>query len=82
MMNEKGVEMLNLFKRPFEKDTLEDWGKLSIDIAKVAILAMPVVLYGESAIPIKIANVLFLTGGAYCSLIIGRKFRAMKEGVS
>lgn len=71
--------MLNLFKRPFEKDTLDDWGKLSIDIAKVAILGMPVVLYGESDFLIKIVNVLSLAGGTYSSLVVGRKFRAMKE---
>ena len=40
--------MLNLFKLPIEKSSLEAWSKLSDDVAKVDILAMPVILYGET----------------------------------
>ena len=32
--------MLNLFKLPIEKSSLEAWSKLSDDVAKVDILAM------------------------------------------
>lgn len=40
--------MLNLFKRPIEPEIKEDWSKLTLDIAKVALLAIPVVVYGNS----------------------------------
>lgn len=36
--------MFRLFKPPFEISTLEAWSKMSDDIAKVAILAVPVML--------------------------------------
>lgn len=36
--------MLNLFKQPMETTTFEAWAKMSDDIAKVAILAVPVML--------------------------------------
>lgn len=39
--------MFNLIMRPIEPETLEDWKKISIDIAKVAILAIPVIFYGK-----------------------------------
>ncbi len=49
--------MLNIFTKPFEQETLDDWAKLSVDIAKVAILAIPVILYGKDALLIKFINV-------------------------
>ncbi len=36
--------MFNLFRSPIEKSSLSAWSKLTDDIAKVAILAMPVIL--------------------------------------
>ena len=45
--------MFNLFKLPIEKGSLEAWSKLSDDVAKVAILAVPVILYGEQALSLK-----------------------------
>lgn len=78
-MMSKGKLMLNLFKKPIEKDSLEDWAKLSIDVAKVAILAIPVILYGKDPVYIKLINSFLLGLGAYSGLIAGRKFRKMKE---
>ena len=46
--------MLNLFTRPIEKETLENWAKLAGDIGKVAILAIPVLLYGKDPIFLKL----------------------------
>lgn len=73
--------MWKIFRKPFEKETLDDWAKLSVDIAKVAILAIPVILYGNDAFLIKIINVTLLACGAYGGLSAGRKFRQMKEEV-
>ncbi|WP_225981330.1 hypothetical protein [Mannheimia pernigra] len=52
--------MWNITKRPFEKETLDDWAKLSVDVAKVAILAIPVILYGRDPVTIKLINNLAL----------------------
>lgn len=72
--------MLNLFKLPIEKSSLEAWSKLSDDVAKVAILAMPVILYGEQALFLKGLNISFLLVIAYVCLVMGRKFRQLVEG--
>lgn len=74
--------MFKLSKTPYEKETLEDWAKLSVDIAKVAILAIPVMLYGNDSVIIKLLNTALLSIGAYSGLVAGRKFRKMKEEVS
>lgn len=73
--------MWNITKRPFEKETLDDWAKLSVDIAKVAILAIPVILYGKDPIIIKLVNSALLGLGVYGGLFAGRKFRKMKEEI-
>ncbi len=72
--------MLNLFKLPIEKSSLEAWSKLSDDVAKVAILAMPVILYGEQLLFLKGLNISFLLVIAYVCLVMGRKFRQLVEG--
>ncbi|QLB44845.1 hypothetical protein [Mannheimia pernigra] len=71
--------MWNITKRPFEKETLDDWAKLSVDVAKVAILAIPVILYGRDPVTIKLINTILLGIGVYGGLFAGRKFRKMKE---
>lgn len=71
--------MLNLFKKPIEKETLDDWAKLSVDVAKVAILAIPVILYGKDPIYLKCINSFLLALGVYGGLIAGRRFRKIKE---
>ena len=72
--------MLNLFKLPIEKSSLEAWSKLSDDVAKVAILAMPVILQGEQPLFLKGLNISFLLIIAYACLVMGRKFRQLVEG--
>ena len=72
--------MLNLFKLPIEESSLEAWSKLSDDVAKVAILAMPVILYGEQSLFLKGLNISFLLIIAYVCLVMGRKFRQLVEG--
>ncbi|QIM62873.1 hypothetical protein A1D29_05985 [Pasteurellaceae bacterium Orientalotternb1] len=60
--------MFNLFKRPLHKDSLDSWCKILDDVAKVAILAIPVVLYNETLLAYKVANSLFLVSSAYLCL--------------
>ncbi|MCF7521559.1 hypothetical protein L4G92_05795 [Neisseria sp. ZJ106] len=67
--------MYNLFKRPIENASLEAWAKLADDVAKVAILAIPVVLYGTDPFPLKFFNSLLLLTGIYTCLLGGRLFR-------
>ncbi|MCX2962090.1 hypothetical protein [Rodentibacter caecimuris] len=71
--------MFNLFQSPIEKSSLEAWSKLTDDIAKVAILAMPVILYGENSLAFKGANIAFLLIIAYIFLVIGQFFRQLSE---
>ena len=66
--------MLNLFKLPIEKSSLEAWSKLSDDVAKV------VILYGEQPLFLKGLNISFLLIITYVCLVMGHKFRQLVEG--
>lgn len=70
--------MWNLAKPPIDNETLDEWTRLSTDIAKVAILAIPVMLYSDSSVAMKLFNFIFLAFGAYFSLYLGRLFKRMK----
>lgn len=74
--------MLNLFKKPIEKSSFEAWAKMSDDIAKVAILAIPVILYGKDPIFVKVLNSVLLAVAVYLFLIGGRLFRQKSEGAN
>lgn len=71
--------MWNLFKRPVEQSSFEAWAKISDDIAKVAILTVPVMLYGKDSIDWKITNILLLFCAIYLFLIGGRKLRQLSQ---
>lgn len=71
--------MLNIFKRPLHKDSLDSWCKMLDDIAKVAILAVPVVLYGTYPISYKVMNVVFLAVCAYSCLLSSDFMRKNKD---
>lgn len=71
--------MFNLFKRPIAKSNFEAWAKISDDIAKVAILAIPVMLYGKDPIYIKLLNTALLATASYLFLLGGRLFRTKAE---
>ncbi|MDO5059152.1 MAG: hypothetical protein Q4D82_04325, partial [Neisseria sp.] len=64
--------MYNLFKRPIEKATLEDWAKLTNNIAQIAVLAVPVVIYGADSVGRKIFNLVVLVFIIYTTLQSGR----------
>lgn len=71
--------MWNLFKTPIEKSSFEAWSKLTDDIAKVAILAIPVILYGNDANYTKGFNITMLILFTYFFLNCGRQLRRKLE---
>lgn len=71
--------MWNLFKSPIEKSSYESWSKLSDDIAKVAILAVPVILYGNDDASTKAFNISMLSLFTYFFLSCGRQLRRKLE---
>lgn len=74
--------MFNLLQRPIESETLDSWAKILEDIAKVAILAIPVVIFGQNANFFKGASTLALLMVAYFSLIGGKQIRKHKKYLS
>ncbi|MGO3859774.1 hypothetical protein AB8Q18_07250 [Neisseriaceae bacterium CLB008] len=65
----------NLLKPPFEVDTLNAWAHFIEDIAKVALIALPVVLYGDSSNIAKSLNAILLLFISYGSLLLSRRIR-------
>lgn len=71
--------MFNVFKRPFHQESLDSWCKMLDDIAKVAILALPVILYSEKGIGYKLINSLFLVISVYICLMVSDLTRKNKS---
>lgn len=69
---------MNIFKRPLHKDSLDSWCNILDDVAKVAILAIPVVLYNEILLTYKVANSAFLACSAYLCLFCADFMRKNK----
>lgn len=74
--------MFNLLKRPIESETLDAWAKILEDIAKVAILAIPVVIFGQNGVFFKSASTIALLMAAYFALIGGKQIRKHKVYLS
>ncbi|MCW9698030.1 hypothetical protein [Avibacterium sp. 20-129] len=74
--------MLNLFKRPIEIETLEAWAKMSEDMAKVAILAVPMITFGQNGTLFKIISSFTLVFIAYATLAVGKQLRKLKPKLS
>lgn len=72
--------MFNLIKSPIENDTLSAWAKITDDIAKIAFLAIPAIIYGEYSILFKTMNVIALSIGSYLFLLVGRMLRQQNGG--
>lgn len=71
--------MLNLFQKPFEPETLDVWAKMSDDVAKVAVLGIPAVIYmKDNAVWVKVLNVCLLLLIIYVFLLVGRILRKAK----
>lgn len=69
----------NLFNVPLEPDTLDAWLKILDDIAKVAILALPVLVYGQGTLLFKIINTILLIVLTYICLKFGRSLRKNRD---
>lgn len=76
------MHVWNLFKRPINKESLESWVKILDDIAKVAILAMPVIVYGEKTTLFKITNIVLLIIVTYLLLFISNVLRKNKSSLT
>ncbi|MCF7522118.1 hypothetical protein L4G92_08695 [Neisseria sp. ZJ106] len=74
--------MFNLLKRPIETETLDAWAKILEDIAKVAVLALPVVIFGQNGVAFKAASSIALLTIAYFALIGGKQIRKHKTFLS
>ncbi|OOR99428.1 hypothetical protein B0187_04870 [Haemophilus paracuniculus] len=61
--------MLRFLKRPLNADSLEAWCKMLDDVAKVALLTTPVVIYSNNGLSYKIANGIFLAVAIYACII-------------
>ncbi|MFZ7236834.1 hypothetical protein ACLSZ3_00080 [Avibacterium gallinarum] len=71
--------MFNIFKKPYEKGTLEAWAKTCDDIAKVAILAVPVILYNNDPLLQKGINLVALVISTYSTIWGARICRKLAE---
>lgn len=69
----------NLLKRPIEPETIDAWAKWLEDIAKVAIVAVPVVILGQCHSYIKFINSSLLLISCYVALVVARQLRKNKD---
>ncbi|MDU8924485.1 hypothetical protein RYD26_06110 [Pasteurellaceae bacterium LIM206] len=76
------LKNFNLFQRPIEKETLDSWAKWLEDIAKVAIIAVPVVFFGNYFLWVKIVNILLLLFCGYSFMLAGKLIRKYKNNLS
>lgn len=74
--------MWNIFKKPFNQESLDSWSKLLDDVAKIAILAIPVVLYSPNSTGYKIANAILLIVFVYLGLFCADFIRKNKSSLT
>lgn len=74
--------MLNIFQRPIEPETVDSWAKWLEDLAKVAVVAIPVVVYGDYGTTFKIMNTLLLTLSSYSFMLVAKLIRQYKMTLS
>lgn len=72
----------NLLKRPIKKETTDSWAKNLEDLAKVALLAMPVILYGEYSWSFKAINLVLLASFSYFILFGAKGLREYQDRLS
>lgn len=75
--NQRFFVIRHLFTVPVEKESLEDWAKIAIDISKVALVAISAVLYGDTPIIQKLVNVIILIVIVYFMLFFARNIRIL-----
>ncbi|MDO4697840.1 MAG: hypothetical protein Q4A60_04095 [Pasteurellaceae bacterium] len=72
------MKLFNPFKQPFDNETLESWSKNLDDIAKIALVAMPVLIYGQYGLLFKFINFALLCITILSSLGVSRHLRSLK----
>lgn len=70
--------MWNIFKRPINPESLESWVKMLDDLAKVALVTIPVLLYGSNSVLFKTTNTLLLLIFVYLMLFTSNQLRKYK----
>ncbi|MDH2997633.1 hypothetical protein A1D22_07865 [Pasteurellaceae bacterium LFhippo2] len=73
------MRFADVFIYPIENETLDSWAKNVEDIAKVSILAFPVVIYGQYGVLFKAINITMLCMVTYSMLYIARFLRRTKK---
>lgn len=71
--------MFSPFKKPLNQESLDSWCKILDDISKVAVLAIPVILYADKPIAYRIVNGISLAICAYFCLYSADKLRKNKN---
>lgn len=74
--------MLDLFHKPINIESLDSWAKNLDEIARIAILAMPVVIYGSDVTSFKIMNIVLLASCSYSCLYLANFLRKKKPYLS
>lgn len=73
--------MLDLFHKPINIESLDSWAKNLDEIARIAILAMPVVIYGSDVTSFKAMNIVFLIFSCYFSVYLANLLRNKKKSL-
>lgn len=71
----------NLLEKPLTEETIGAWAKILDDVAKVAIIALPTVLYGNFSVLFKILNISVLLFIIYAILWLAKFTRNQKDRV-
>lgn len=70
--------MFKPFKRPINMESLNSWAKNLDEIARIAILASPVVVYSPYEIGLKVLNMMFLVLFSYFCVYLADFIRRNK----
>lgn len=73
--------MWNLIQPPIKEQTLDSWIKMLDDIAKIAIISVPVSAYSNYESLVKICNTATLILISYCCLIASKFLRNNAENI-
>lgn len=70
--------MFNIFKKPFNRESLDSLCKILDDISKIELLAIPVVLYSPNGLFYKLFNSFVLLFSMYICLFMADFIRKNK----
>ncbi|WP_245872508.1 hypothetical protein [Avibacterium endocarditidis] len=81
-LSPQGESNVKFIQTPDRSRNLRSLGKMVEDIAKVAILAVPVIIFGQNGILFKIMSSLTLMFVIYATLVAGKLLRKHKSQLS